>query len=46
MIEFLAALMVAGGVIAAVAARVAARQRRVADLRAALELQALSPAKP
>ena len=46
MIAFLAALMVAGGVIAAVAARVAARQRQVEDLRAALELQALSPAKP
>jgi tight adherence protein B len=46
MIAVLAALMVAGGVIVAVAARVAARQRQVADLQAALELQALSPAKP
>ncbi|HVT22870.1 MAG TPA: type II secretion system F family protein [Mycobacteriales bacterium] len=46
MIEFLAALMVAGGIIAAVVARVAANRRRVHDLRAALDLQSLEPAKP
>ena len=46
MIALLAAVMVAGGVIAAVAARVAANQRRVQDLRAALDLQTLEPARP
>jgi tight adherence protein B len=45
MMAFLAALMVAGGVIVAVFARVAANQRRVQDLRAALDLQSLEPAK-
>jgi tight adherence protein B len=46
MMAFLAALMVAGGVIVAVFARVAANQRRVRDLRAALDLQSLEPPKP
>jgi len=46
MIAVVAALMVAAGLIAAVAARVAANQRRVQDLRAALDLQALEPARP
>ncbi|HVT63923.1 MAG TPA: type II secretion system F family protein [Mycobacteriales bacterium] len=45
MIALLAAVMVAGGVIAAVCAKVAANQRRVQDLRAALDLQALEPAR-
>jgi tight adherence protein B len=45
MMAFLAALMVAGGITAAVFARVAANQRRVQDLRAALDLQSLEPAK-
>jgi tight adherence protein B len=45
MIEFLAALLVAGGISAAVIARVTSNRRTVKDLRAALELQALSPAR-
>jgi len=45
MMAVLAAAMVAGVIIAAVFARIAANQRRVHDLRAALDLQALEPAK-
>jgi len=46
MIPILGALLVAGGIIAAVTARVAANRRRVRDLREVLELQALAPARP
>jgi tight adherence protein B len=46
MIAALAALMVAGGITVAVFARIASNQRRVKDLRAALDLQALEPARP
>ncbi|HVS67239.1 MAG TPA: type II secretion system F family protein [Mycobacteriales bacterium] len=46
MIAFVAALMVAGGILAAILARVAGSRRRVEDLRAALDLQSLEPARP
>jgi tight adherence protein B len=46
MIEVLAALLVLGGISAAVIARVTSNRRTVKDLRAALELQTLSPANP
>jgi tight adherence protein B len=46
MMALVAALMVAGGISAAVFARVASNQRRVKDLRAALDLQSLEPARP
>ncbi|HVW80078.1 MAG TPA: type II secretion system F family protein [Mycobacteriales bacterium] len=46
MIEFLAAVLVGGGIILAVTARAAANRRRISDLRAALDLQAISPARP
>jgi tight adherence protein B len=46
MIPLLGALLVAVGVSIAVFARHAANQRRVRDLRAVLELQALGPANP
>ena len=44
MMALVAALMVAGGICAAVFARVASNQRRVKDLRAALDLHALDVA--
>lgn len=46
MIELLAAVMVGGGIILAVTARVASSRRQIKDLRAALDLQMLSPARP
>ncbi|HEX3705360.1 MAG TPA: type II secretion system F family protein [Mycobacteriales bacterium] len=46
MIEFLAALLVLGGISAAVIARVSSNRRTVKDLRAALEMQALSSPRP
>jgi tight adherence protein B len=46
MIPALGALLVAVGIGAAVMGRVAANRRRVRDLRAVLELQALGPARP
>lgn len=46
MMALVAAVMVAGGISAAVLARAAGNQRRVKDLRAALDLQALGPARP
>jgi tight adherence protein B len=46
MIEFLAAILVGGGIVLAVTARVASSRRQVADLRAALDLQSISPARP
>ncbi|HVV77576.1 MAG TPA: type II secretion system F family protein [Mycobacteriales bacterium] len=45
MIALVAALMVAGGIVAAILARVASGRRRVDDLRAALDLQSLEPAR-
>ncbi|HWC35569.1 MAG TPA: type II secretion system F family protein [Mycobacteriales bacterium] len=44
MIALLAAALVAGGISMAIFARVAGNKRRVKDLRAALDLQALEPA--
>jgi tight adherence protein B len=46
MIEFLAAILVGGGIVLAVTARVASRRRQITDLRAALDLQAISPSRP
>jgi tight adherence protein B len=46
MIELLAAILVGGGIILAVTARVASSRRQIKDLRAALDLQAISPARP
>lgn len=45
MIEFLAALLVGGGIALAVIARVASSRRQIKDLRAALDLQAMSPGR-
>lgn len=45
MTAMLAAVMVAGGIIVAVVARVAGNQRRVKDLRAALDLQSFEPSR-
>jgi tight adherence protein B len=46
LIELLAAILVGGGIILAVTARVASNRRRLTNLRAALDLQAISPARP
>jgi tight adherence protein B len=46
MIAFIAAVLVGGGIALAVTARVSSSRRRIKDLRAALDLQMLSPARP
>jgi tight adherence protein B len=45
MIEVLAAFLVGGGIVLAVIARVASSRRQLKDLRAALDLQAISPGR-